>query len=201
MYAGNNSRWADTIKLLDYGFSQYSSKTPIELYNENPITIETSNYSLTDSQLGKLSLSCTAADEAARNASIVATKEELENLARNLRTTALFQYTRDFVAPIEAGEVMGTMTYLLENGEPVVYNLTATRSVARRENAPPSLDEIRAMTDADPNPLPPLSPEIVFLLALPFLITLGLILLLRRLFIGRKRRPGKGPRVTSRYLR
>ena len=41
MFTGNRARWADTIKMMDYGFSQYVSVTPQDLYNMHPITIET----------------------------------------------------------------------------------------------------------------------------------------------------------------
>ncbi len=50
--AGQRGRWADTIKLMDYGFSQYVNVTPIDLYAMNPITIQTTNYSLSDSDMG-----------------------------------------------------------------------------------------------------------------------------------------------------
>ena len=42
-FTGRRARWADTIKLMNYGFSQYVSVTPQELYQMTPITIETSN--------------------------------------------------------------------------------------------------------------------------------------------------------------
>ena len=200
MYAGNNSRWADTIKLLNYGFSQYTSVTPVELYEQRPITIETSNYSLNDSGLGKLKLRCVATDQESRDTHIIATFDDVEQMAENLREIMLIQYTRDFAAPIDEGEVVGTMTYVTEDGEAVVYNLVAERAIAKRENAPPSLAELAAAADADPNPLPPLNFEIVLLLLPPLLIAIVIFLILRRLFFGR-RRHGKTPRVRQRFLR
>ena len=201
MYTGKRARWADTIKLMDYGFSQYTSVTPIELYNMSPITVETSNYSLKDSQLGKLPLRCVATDADSRAARIIATREEVDAMASSLRDTMLIQYTRDFIAPIEEGEVMGTMTYVDDSGSPVVYNLIAGRDIPRRETTPKTLAEIEAESDADPNFLPPLTPEVVFMALLPLglalLIYFGLLRLLRR----RKRHGGKGPEITQRYLR
>ena len=122
-------------------------------------------------------------------------------MAKSIRETMLIQYSRDFIAPIQEGEVMGTMTYVDEDGELAVYNLIAGRTIARRETTPKTLAEIEAESDADPNFLPPLTPEVVFMallpLALAVLIYFGLLRLLRR----RKRRGGKGPEVTQRYLR
>ena len=51
-------------------------------------------------------------------------------MASNLNSIMLIQYTRDFAAPVAAGEVIGTMTYFPQYGDPVLYNLTASRSVA-----------------------------------------------------------------------
>lgn len=101
--AGQRGRWADTIKLMDYGFSQYVNVTPIDLYAMNPITIQTTNYSLSDSDMGRLALLCQPADPT-KTASITATQEQVETMAENLRYTCLITYTRDFVAPIAAGK-------------------------------------------------------------------------------------------------
>ena len=78
----------------------------------------------------------------------------MEDMARNLRENVLIEYTRDtFATPVTAGEVFGTLTYYPEDdGEPAVYDLYASRSIARRENAPLTIAEIEEMTNADPNP-------------------------------------------------
>ena len=201
MYTGKRARWADTIKLMNYGFSQYMSVTPIDLYNMNPITIETSSYSTSDTNMGKLRLNCIATDASlAAKAVLVRRRSVVETLAQNLKSTVLIQYTRDFKAPIDVGEVIGTMTFLLEDGTPVVYNLVASRSVAVRENVPKTIDEIWEETYADPNPFPPLNSDfIVFSVLIAGFLTL-VVFLLRALHIRRKRRGGKIPDVKSRYF-
>lgn len=166
-YTTADGRWADTKKLMEYGFSQFVSMTPMQLYMENPITVETSGFSLDDPGYGRLTLNVRA-QAGSQGHYIVATKDEMESKARNLRQTVLIEYTRGFVTPITQGEVMGTMTYYPENGgSPVVYDLVASRSIERRENAPLSLEEIEALVFADPNPFPPLSVEFVLMLFLP----------------------------------
>ena len=202
MYTGKRARWADTIKLMDYGFSQYVSITPVDLYNMNPMTIEISSYATDDANMGRLPLICRPSEEAAaEDIRIVATQEEIELKARNLKETVLIQYTRDFQAPVDAGEVMGTMTYFLEDGTPAVYYLTASRSIAKRANAPKTLDQIVAETYADPNPLPPFSVDLLLI----FLTPLALVFLIGWL-IGRHRRKVRHrrrqtPRITHRYLK
>ncbi|NLB90396.1 MAG: D-alanyl-D-alanine carboxypeptidase, partial [Clostridiales bacterium] len=42
LYSGRYSRWEDTKKLMDYGFSQYVSTTPMKLYQQNPLYVNVS---------------------------------------------------------------------------------------------------------------------------------------------------------------
>lgn len=202
LFTGNRARWADTIKLMDYGFSQYVSVTPPELYSINPITIETSGYSTSDTNRGRVQLMCQSpADGSASEARIVTTKAEVQRMASHLTDTMLIQYTRDFAAPITAGEQMGTMTWFPQNGDPVVYQLTASRSVARRENAPKTLEEIVNETYSDPNPLPPFSFELFMIFASPLLV-IGAVAILLRLLSRRRRASGmKPPRPKNRYVK
>ena len=187
LYTSNRGRWTDTKKLFDYGFSQYLSITPIELYNMNPITIETSNYSTSDADMGRVVLTCVAADSSG-GVRITATRDEIDMMASNLRSTVLISYDRSFAAPVEAGEVMGTMTYFDDNGKNYDYYLIASRSVNRRENAPKTIDEIYAAALADPSVLPPMSFRLVLVLSIQVLalvILVILIWLLVRLFRNR----------------
>ena len=141
-YTTRNGRWTDTEKLMEYGFTQFASVTPMELYDMNPTEISTSGYSLDDTNLGRLELGIRARGDTAP-VEIVATKAEVEEMARNLRENVLIEYTREnFAAPITAGEVFGTLTYYpTDDGTPAVYDLYATRSIERRENAPKSIAE------------------------------------------------------------
>ncbi len=178
-YTTADGRWSDTRKLMEYGFSQFVSMTPQQLYMENPITVETSGFSLDDPGYGRLELGVRA-QAGSQGHYIVATKDEMASMARNLRQTVMIEYTRDFVTPITQGEVMGTMTYYPENGgSPVVYDLVASRSIERRENAPLSLEEIEAIVFADPNPFPPMSVEFALMLFLP---VAGVFLAIRTLW-------------------
>ena len=198
MFTGKRNRWNDTIKLMNYGFSQYMSVTPMDLYNMNPITIETSNYSTSDSNRGKIRLLCKPMEG---SATIVATKSEIKRMADNLTDLVFIQYDRDFQAPIEAGEQIGTMTYFPERGEPVVYALTAGRSVEQRTNVPKTLDEIVAETYADPNPFPPFNFEFALTLFGPLLILLALILFARRANKKKRAHRLRAPKPVNRYVK
>ena len=201
MFTGKRARWADNIKLMNYGFSQFVSVTPLDLYNMNPITIETNNYSTSDTNRGKILLSCQLQDPFSSNPRITTTSSEAKRMASNLTNLMMIQYTRDFSAPIAAGEEVGTMTYFPQYGDPVVYSLTASRSVARRENAPKTLEEIINETQADPNPFPPFSFELLMVFLGPVLVIAALV---TGILILRKRRRGhrmKTPKPSHRYVK
>lgn len=201
MFTGKRARWADTIKLMNYGFSQYMSVTPVELYNMNPIIIETSNYSTSDSNRGKIQLICSPS-EGTPNLYIVSTKTDIQRMADNLKDYVLIQYTRDdFQAPFTAGEKIGTMTYFPDKGDPAVYILSASRSVDQRENVPKTLEQIVAETYADPNPFPPFSFELTLVLFGPLMIIGGFIAFV---IIRRKKRGAhrlRAPKPVNRYVK
>ena len=201
MFTGKRARWADTIKLMNYGFSQYVSVTPMDLYNMNPITIETNNYSTTDKNRGKILLTCQLKDPGGVSPRIITTNSEVKRMAANLTSVVSIRYDRDFTAPIAAGEHIATMTFIPEYGDSVEYELVASRSVALRENAPKTLEEIISETYADPNPFPPFSFELLMVFLGPVLI-IGI--LVAGLIILRRRRRGhrmKAPKPSRRYVK
>ncbi len=201
LYTTKDGRWTDTKKLMEYGFSQFVSVTPVELYAMNPLVVETSGFSMDDDDLGRLQLDLVA-DANDRTVHIVATKTEIEAMARNLKQLVLVEYDRDFNAPITAGDSFGTLTYYpSDGGSAIEYDLVASRSVQRRENAPLTLEEIEAMVRADPNPFPPLSVELVLIFVIPLLILALLIWLLTRLFRRKRRRASRVPKPKNRYFR
>ena len=198
MFTGKRARWADTIKLMNYGFSQYMSVTPIDLYNMNPITIETSNYSTSDTNRGRVQLIC---KPLSGSAVIVSTKTDIKRMADNLKDMVLIQYDRDFQAPVTAGEQIGTMTFFPDKGDPAVYSLTASRNVEKRIGAPKTLDEIIAETNADPNPFPPFNLEFALILFSPLLLFCFLILLFVYIRKKRKAHGMRAPRPVNRYVK
>ena len=185
---------------MNYGFSQYMSVTPVDLYNMKPITIETSNYSTSDTGRGKIRLICSPA-EGTGNVYIVSTKSDIKRMAENLKDIALIQYTRDFQAPVSAGEQMGTMTYYPEKGDPAVYILTASRDVEQRDNVPKTLEQIIDETYADPNPFPPFGFELALILFGPPVAVAGLVAFL---IIRHKKRGAhklRAPKPVNRYVK
>ena len=198
MFTGRKARWADTIKLMNYGFSQYVSVSPVDLYNMHPITVETSNYSLSDPDSGKIQLICSPVRG---DTQIVTTKSDVQRMADNLNDYVMIQRSRDLQAPIQAGEEISTMTYFPEKGDPVIYSLTASRTVEKRENAPKTLEQIVAETYADPNPFPPFTFEFAVILFSPLLILTGIIAFLVILRKKRSTHKMRTPKPVNRYVK
>ncbi len=200
LYSDRYNVWRDTKKLMEYGFSQYTHVTLSEMYEENPLKVYTSGYDMSDSDLGVLELNAVPVNPA-KTVEISGTYDEIEQMTANLRNMVLVQYTRDLRAPINAGEIMGKMTYVTDEGEAIEYNLLATRSILARQNRPPSLADIIAMTEADPNPFPPITVEIVLIVLSPLLIVTAVILIIRGFVRSYKRHYARLPKNKNRYVK
>lgn len=186
MYSSQYGVWTDTKKLMEYGFSQYQHVTISELFNLHPLSIYTSGYALDDPNLGELTLLCQPQDATqASLAELSTTKSQIDYLAENLRDLVTVTYTRDFAAPVTAGEIMGEMTYVREDGTSITFNLVASRSIARRDNLPLTYAEIVAMTEAQTGI--PIVPETVIPALIILLIPTAVLVLLFRIHRKHKR--------------
>ena len=200
----DTSRYTDTIKLLEYGFSQYTRIDIETLYAMNPFVVDIAYYSSDDANLGKLTLSLKEISSEGAD-TFTASAENIDYLSRHLSDITVTEYTRAFTAPVEQGEVMGTLTYYNANREATVYELVASRSIKRRDKIAPTLEDIAAYTEADPNPFPRFTFEFALLyIVCPILVIFLIIKLLRRLF--KKDKHNKKPKVhtvepTERYYR
>lgn len=199
----DKARYTDTIKLMEYGFSQYTSTSIAEIYAMNPRVIDIQSFALDDPEVGRLELKLRPVDKNVHDL-VVSSNERLEYWKQNFNDLTVTTYTRPFKAPIEAGEVMGTLTYYPEDGgSAVVYELLASRSVAAREQLLPTIEEIIAKAENDKNPFPRLTFELIFLHVI--LPGFGIYLLVKALkFLRSKihhRRRVKTHKPANRYYR
>ena len=81
------------------------------------------------------------------------------------------------------------------------YNLLAARSIDKRANAPKTLEEIVAETEADPNPFPPFTFEMGMYIAVPVIGLYILIRVLKKVTHRRRVRNARMPKPTNRYLK
>ena len=199
LYTSKAGRWTDTKKLLEYGFTQVESISPESLYAESPRVIDISGFSLEDRGHGELTLGIRAVDET-RDMTIVGNQEKIDLLRENFSEVSVIRWTREFRAPITVGDVMGILTFYAEDGSTADYELVATRSIAARENAPPTLEQIEAYTAADENPWPRFSLDYF----VPPALALLLLRLLVRFIKKHRKKRAKAPDIRppkKRYLR
>ena len=201
--SNSNGRWVDTQRLMDYGFSQYVTTSIEALYKENPKIVDISGYSLDDPDIGQLELSLRKRDPLADDR-LVGFAAQATNWQRLFNNRTSVSLDRILEAPVSAGEVIGTLTYMPEDdgAPPVEYDLIAARSIERRPAAVPSLEEIIQYTDNDPNPFPRFSLEFAFLVAAPILSVIIVSQVIYKL-ITRRKKPKfkKNTSYKTRYYR
>ena len=193
--------WRDTRRLMEYGFSQYVNVSVSDLYAMQPKVLEISKYDLDDPKLGQLELTLNKLDNGS-NDSIITLKSRLDYLVANFNDLVNIEYVHEPVAPINAGDLIATLTYYPEIGEPIEYELLASRSIAKRVLDVPDLDEIIRDTENDSNPLPRLTVEIAaFFVAVIVLIWLLVKGIKRLLGFRSKKTRHKPIKPMSRYYR
>ena len=193
--------WRDTRRLMEYGFSQYVNVSVSELYAMQPKVLEISKYDLSDPKLGQLELSLNKLDTGS-NDSIITLRSRLDYLVSNFNDLVNIEYVHEPVAPINAGDLIATLTYYPETGEPIEYELLASRSIAKRMLDVPDLDDIIRDTENDLNPLPRFTVEIAaFFAALIVLIWLLIKGFKRLLGFRSKKTRHKPIKPISRYYR
>ena len=97
---------------------------------------------------------------------------------------------------------MATLTYYPEAGEPIEYELVASRSIASRMMDVPSLDDIIRDSINDENPFPRFTVEIFAFCLGVIAVIVGLITGMKRLLGFRSKRPRHKPiKPISRYYR
>ena len=190
--------WRDTRRLMEYGFSQYVSTSVSELYAMSPKFLEISKYALDDPGLGKLELILNKLDSSSDDR-IITLNTRLDYLVSNFNDLVSIEYVHDPVAPIDAGEVIANLTYYPEVGEPIEYQLLASRSIPRRQIDVPSLDEIYFETQNDLNPFPRLTAEIVVGFSAFVALIAFIVIGIKRLLGFRSKKPRRRPRGSRRW--
>ncbi len=199
-HTSRNGRWTDTQKLMEYGFTQIESISPESLYAEDPRVVEVRGFSLDDPEHGELTLGIRAVDDS-KDMTIVGRSDKIDLLRESFNQVSSISWMQSEVrAPISVGDVIGILTYYSENGGTAEYELVATRSVAARENAPPTLAQIEAYTASDENPWPRFSWDLLVPPVCALLLFFWLLHFIRRHRHKRAKAPKIKP-IKKRYLR
>ena len=128
-------RWIDTIRLLKYGYLQYDF-IPLDSFlsalSASYSSLNIENAANNDAANGVLSLELKQLNDVEYEIPVFKDTESYYATLSELRNNTTVEWKEDLRAPIEAGEVMGTMTVTIDEDTYISASLVATRSVAAR---------------------------------------------------------------------
>lgn len=131
----------DAKKLFDYGFSQYSAYSMEQLLNlmqAEICTVQLDNAALDDPDGGRLTLRLENIVGGDSTRMIQRNSQRAMSLALDdIRSTLNIHWNRDCVAPVTAGETLGTLTFTASDGTTVSADLAASRDVAAKPEDTP----------------------------------------------------------------
>ena len=134
-----HAKWQDTERMMEYGFAQYHTYSFQQLYSMASIVVPISGAAEDDPSGGMVKLN--ALLNRAGNYETTVYHKDLDRLLSDFRSRLTAQYTRELVAPIEEGALMGNLTFTADDGTTLTALLVADRSVAaaKKQSSPFSL--------------------------------------------------------------
>lgn len=129
-----HAKWQDTTRLMEYGFSQYETYSFQELYEQLNVVVPISGAAADDPSGGMVRLNALMNRTGSYERTVF--KANLPQLIDEFRSHVQIDYTRDLVAPIEVGTIIGRLTFTPEEGDVITAVLVADRSVAAQPAAP-----------------------------------------------------------------
>ena len=132
-------KWYDTRKLFEYGLAQYQPYLLSDLFeasgrNINTVTI--ANAAENDAQKGMLELRLSELSDGSYTVRIRSGNEAMAEALADFAARTQIAYNEGLRAPIDEGQIVGTLTYAAPDGTVVTGMLSADRAVeARPEHA------------------------------------------------------------------
>jgi len=127
-----HAKWQDTVRLMEYGFSQYQTYNFQQLYEMMNIVLPVSHVAEGDPSGGMIKLNAFMNRTGSYERTIL--RSELPALFADFQSRVQIEYEEKYkdglVAPIEAGDRIGRLTFTAENGTVLTALLVADRSVA-----------------------------------------------------------------------
>ena len=147
-------KWYDAARLFEYGFTRYDTVTASALLDRAKgrfDRVRVPNADPGDTEGGDLLLDLSVQEGGETEVRVVSGSETSMDAAVDALAGKLsVEWLREPVAPVEAGETLGTVTGEI-NGTPIVAALTASRAVAAAQPTPaPKPTEAPAMTGEAP---------------------------------------------------
>lgn len=124
------NRWPLAKKLFDHGFNNYATSDLASLLvNVDPVQVQVQDYAINDESSGLLEFE---ADDFS-DIYVTLDKDVMSKILDGTYTVSANKtFGSDILAPVEQGEMLGTVTYTCDDTEDVLYsgNLIAPRAVA-----------------------------------------------------------------------
>jgi len=129
----SNQKWVDTIRLFDYGYTQYTPYSLDQMFGfarDRIATVKVSNAIESDPRGGALDLDIAQISNP-DYIRMVRTDNEaaLEEAVTDFVTRSMLTITHNMVAPVSEGEVVGQFRYVALSGEEITALLVAGRSI------------------------------------------------------------------------
>jgi len=130
----DDAKWKDTARLLDYGFTRYTSYSldqMFELSSSRLLTTRVSNAAEDDPMGGVLEMELTQISDPSYVRMIQTGSEEArERAIADFAQRAQITLMDNLTAPITEGEFVGSFTYTAQDGQVLTASLIAGRSIA-----------------------------------------------------------------------
>ena len=123
-----HAKWQDTARLMEYGFAQYHTYDFQQLYDRMNLVVPISGAAEDDPSGGMIRLNAVLNRTGSYEETIL--QSRLDELQADFESRVEIEYTRELVAPIEVGSIIGRLTFTPEEGDVITAVLVADRSVA-----------------------------------------------------------------------
>ena len=168
----SDDKWRDTIRMMNYGYTQYTAYTMEQLFklaSPQIATVKISNAVQSDPQRGAMDLDIAEISDTEYHILVrTNSTDELDRVVNDFVARTEMVITDDMVAPVSKGEIMGNLKFVTKNGQEITALLVASRDLAEQ---PPSL----SMLDVFPV-LAVFRNKLVMMLMLVLLVLFVLIL-------------------------
>lgn len=191
-------KWLDARKLFEYGFANYQRVDVAGLYEQNPFECQIDSCDTGDTGILRLDLK----DPSALSG-IIETNDNAQSLNQSIASAVTVNYTADLVAPIQAGDTIGTLTYQFGETPPITVDLVASRNVlAAPVPSNTSANTALVNTDGMPMTIDQIADNaanspiryLAWLLLLPVVLLLGLLFSMGVEINRRRKRRGHSSR-------
>ena len=123
-----HAKWQDTERMMEYGFAQYQTYNFQQLYDMLNVVVPISGAAADDPSGGMVKLNALINKSGHYEATIL--QKDLPALIDDFRSRIDIQYTRDLVAPVNNGDIIGKLTFTPAEGQSLSALLVADRAVA-----------------------------------------------------------------------